>query len=99
MVPSVPYSHLLRLARITLAPPSLTEPQSANRARKDMARKTKGTSRRKRATTNPAQRRVKQYPKSPLPAQHQRKPGLEYKLKPRPEYQAPAYKAAGKLEG
>ena len=38
-------------------------------------------------------------PKSPVPAQHQRKPGVESKLKPRPRYQAPLYKGSGKLEG
>jgi NAD(P)-dependent dehydrogenase (short-subunit alcohol dehydrogenase family) len=38
-------------------------------------------------------------PKSPMPAQHQRKPGLEWKLDPRPRYQAPQYKGSGKLEG
>jgi NAD(P)-dependent dehydrogenase (short-subunit alcohol dehydrogenase family) len=34
-----------------------------------------------------------------MPPQHQEKPGLESKLRPRPRYQAPEYKAAGKLEG
>ncbi len=41
----------------------------------------------------------KTQPKPPFPKQHQAKPGLESKLKPRPEYEAPLYKAAGKLEG
>ena len=38
-------------------------------------------------------------PKSPMPAQHQRKPGLESKLDPRPRYQAPHYRGSGKLAG
>jgi NAD(P)-dependent dehydrogenase (short-subunit alcohol dehydrogenase family) len=38
-------------------------------------------------------------PKPPFPKQHQPKPGLESNLTPRPEYQAPAYKAAAKLQG
>jgi NAD(P)-dependent dehydrogenase (short-subunit alcohol dehydrogenase family) len=38
-------------------------------------------------------------PKSPMPAQHQRKPGLESKLHPRPKYQAPYYRGSGKLAG
>jgi NAD(P)-dependent dehydrogenase (short-subunit alcohol dehydrogenase family) len=38
-------------------------------------------------------------PKPPMLKQHQKKPGLEGDLKPRPKYQAPKYKAAGKLEG
>lgn len=37
-------------------------------------------------------------PKSPMPAQHQRKPGIESKLKPRPRYEAPSYKGSGKLK-
>ena len=37
-------------------------------------------------------------PMSPLPPQHQRKPGIEAKLKPRPRYQAPLYAGAGKLK-
>lgn len=38
-------------------------------------------------------------PKSPMPAQHQEKPGLESKMRPRPRYQAPHYKGADKLAG
>ena len=38
-----------------------------------------------------------QEPMSPMPAQHQRKPGIEAKLDPRPRYQAPLYKGSGKL--
>lgn len=32
-----------------------------------------------------------------MPVQHQRKPGIEAELRPRPKYEAKAYKAAGKL--
>ena len=38
------------------------------------------------------------YPENPLPAQHQRKPGLESELEPRPRYKAPHYRGSGKLE-
>src|SRR5256714_12767280 len=38
-------------------------------------------------------------PKPPFPRQHQPAPGLESKLKPRPRYQAEAYREAGKLKG
>jgi len=34
-----------------------------------------------------------------MPAQHQRKPGIESKLDPRPRYEAPNYKGSAKLEG
>jgi NAD(P)-dependent dehydrogenase (short-subunit alcohol dehydrogenase family) len=37
-------------------------------------------------------------PKSPMPAQHQQKPGLESRVKPRPRYEAPFYRGSGKLE-
>src|SRR5215831_5241390 len=40
-----------------------------------------------------------QQPRPPFPKQHQRSPGLESKLEPRPRYQAEQYKAAGKLDG
>src|ERR671924_143878 len=37
-------------------------------------------------------------PKPPFPPQHQEKPGDESKMSPRPRYQGPSYKGAGKLE-
>ena len=49
----------------------------------------------KRATQPPGRR----YPETPLPRQHQRKPGIEAELEPRPQYEAPAYRGSGKLEG
>jgi len=42
---------------------------------------------------------AQQHPKPPFPAQHQTSPGLESKLKPRPQYQAATYRAADKLRG
>jgi NAD(P)-dependent dehydrogenase (short-subunit alcohol dehydrogenase family) len=38
-------------------------------------------------------------PSPPFPPQHLEKPGLESEMKPRPEYKAPLYRAAGKLQG
>ena len=37
-------------------------------------------------------------PKSPMPPQHQPKPGIEAELDPRPNYMAPLYKGAEKLK-
>lgn len=37
-------------------------------------------------------------PMSPMPPQHQRKPGIEAKLDPRPRYKAPHYRGAEKLK-
>jgi NAD(P)-dependent dehydrogenase (short-subunit alcohol dehydrogenase family) len=39
------------------------------------------------------------HPKPPFPVQHQTSPGLESRLKPRPQFQAQAYRAADKLRG
>jgi len=66
-----------------------------------MARKTARTrpARSTKRSPTSAEQRVKQYPRNPLPAQHQSKPGLEAKLRPRPMYEGAAYRAAGKLQG
>ena len=53
-----------------------------------------------KAKTTKRSREVKkvEQPKSPMPPQHQRKPGEEAKLDPRPRYEAPLYAGAGKLK-
>jgi len=53
-----------------------------------------------KAKTTKRGREVKkvEQPKSPMPPQHQRKPGEEAKLNPRPRYEAPLYAGAGKLK-
>ena len=38
-------------------------------------------------------------PKPPFKQQHQRRPGLESKMSPHPEFEAPGYKGSGKLDG
>jgi NAD(P)-dependent dehydrogenase (short-subunit alcohol dehydrogenase family) len=65
----------------------------ATKTKRKTARKTSGSRR------DPALVREDRYPRAPLPKQSQRPPGLESKLRPRPKYEAPAYRAAGKLEG
>ena len=42
--------------------------------------------------------RQQQQPEPPFPKQHQKRPGLESRMSPRPEYQAPLYKGADKLK-
>ena len=49
----------------------------------------------KKATKRATTRR----PKPPFPPQHQRRPGLESKMNPAPEFEAPDYKGSGKLDG
>jgi NAD(P)-dependent dehydrogenase (short-subunit alcohol dehydrogenase family) len=51
----------------------------------------------KSGTKQTASARVQEEPKSPMPAQHQEKPGLESEVVPRPRYEAPLYKGSGKL--
>jgi NAD(P)-dependent dehydrogenase (short-subunit alcohol dehydrogenase family) len=69
------------------------------KATRKTARKRRASTTRTSQLTRSPERRVKQYPKNPLPAQEQEKPGKEHALTPRPQYEAPAYKSAGKLEG
>ena len=38
-------------------------------------------------------------PKPPFKPQHQRRPGLESKIMPRPRFEAPEYRGSGKLDG
>jgi NAD(P)-dependent dehydrogenase (short-subunit alcohol dehydrogenase family) len=45
-----------------------------------------------------AQARVEQYPEQ-MPAQHLEEPGLEQDLRLKPQFEAPTYKAGGKLAG
>jgi len=52
----------------------------------------------KRATSSNGHEGRLEQPKSPMPAQHQRKPGDESKLKPKPRYEAPHYVGSGKLK-
>ncbi|HEX2852524.1 MAG TPA: SDR family oxidoreductase [Opitutaceae bacterium] len=47
----------------------------------------------------PSKPQMQAEPKLPFPRQHQSQPGLESKLTPAPRWQAPRYRAAGKLEG
>src|SRR5205823_2187458 len=46
-----------------------------------------------------AKPQIETEPKPPFPARKLPKPGIEADLEPRPRYQAPQYKPAGKLEG
>jgi NAD(P)-dependent dehydrogenase (short-subunit alcohol dehydrogenase family) len=57
------------------------------------------TTRKRAPARDPGLERQKQYPTAPMPKQSQDPPGLEKKVRPRPDYEAPAYRAAGKLEG
>lgn len=57
------------------------------------------TKSRPKSKREPMLQRQKSYAQPPMPKQHQESPGLESEVRPRPKYEAPAYRAAGKLEG
>ncbi len=61
--------------------------------------KSKKSVARRRVSTKAGATNQRPEPKSPMPAQHQEKPGLESKVTPRPRYEAPNYKGANKLVG
>ncbi|HEX2831593.1 MAG TPA: SDR family oxidoreductase [Thermoanaerobaculia bacterium] len=42
---------------------------------------------------------ARKQPEPPMPKQHQEKPGIEAKLRPRPQFRNPEYLGSGKLEG
>lgn len=46
-----------------------------------------------------SRRKPADQPRPPFPRQHQSKPGIESKLRPRPRYEAPGFAPAGKLAG
>ena len=73
-------------------------------AKKGAAKKSAGKSAaeaaaEKLAALRGAPPRVLEEPESPMPAQHLEKPGIEADLELQPRYEAPHYRAAGKLEG
>jgi NAD(P)-dependent dehydrogenase (short-subunit alcohol dehydrogenase family) len=71
---------------------------SDGQKRKTSRGKTRGSGRQASSSAAPqVEANQRQEPKSPMPAQHQPKPGLESKLDPLPRYEAPHYKGAGKL--
>jgi len=49
--------------------------------------------------TRSPQTHAEQQPRPPFPPQKLEKPGIEAEMEERPKYEAPTYKAAGKLEG
>ncbi len=61
--------------------------------------RTRSTGGRSGTRAQSPEQRVARYEKSPYPKQHQPKPGIEAEMEPRPEYVAPHYRGAGKLEG
>ncbi|HEV7376051.1 MAG TPA: SDR family oxidoreductase [Pyrinomonadaceae bacterium] len=84
-----------------------TKGKSKAGSKKSKGDASKGSGKKKQAAKGQARKgssrsnesKTQQQPKSPMPPQHQAKPGLESKISPRPEYEAPLYKGSGKLLG
>lgn len=76
--------------RATSKKRSPTKGRSAQQTSRDASKRT--------AATRGNGREQREEPKAPMPAQHQRKPGKEHKLKPKPNYEAPHYLGASKLK-
>src|SRR3954452_7262958 len=53
---------------------------------------------RKNSARKPVLQMPNRTPKSPMPPQHQEKPGIEAEIRPRPKYEAPQYKGSEKLK-
>jgi NAD(P)-dependent dehydrogenase (short-subunit alcohol dehydrogenase family) len=68
-------------------------------ASKRRVRKSSGHSRREKSVKEAEKRRARSRPQSPLPKQHQDHPGLEVRMKPRPQYKSPVFRGSGKLSG
>jgi len=72
---------------------------AATRQRRIQAAQAGKTSAKKKDASKPVQAGARTQPTSPMPAQHQRKPGIESRLRPRPRFLAPDYRGSGKLDG
>jgi NAD(P)-dependent dehydrogenase (short-subunit alcohol dehydrogenase family) len=59
----------------------------------------KAKRKRKPTKTKSAKQGPLKEPRPPFPKQHQKSPGLESELEPKPRFEAGEYKAAGKLQG
>ncbi|HXS74521.1 MAG TPA: SDR family oxidoreductase [Rhodanobacteraceae bacterium] len=79
-------------AKATLARQRKIQSETDRADRRRGARKSGAAARKKAAQTAP-----RKYPRNPLPAQHQQKPGDERALQPRPEYRAAEYQGSEKL--
>src|SRR5690349_9889059 len=77
---------------------STTQTKSRGKSNHKSDSKTKRP-RRVAATTRAGVAHQRPEPKSPMPEQHQKKPGIESRIKPRPHYEAPNYQGANKLDG
>src|SRR6187549_2404641 len=68
-------------------------------ARSRQMRIREGLTMKKTAKARPRGGARSRTPRPPFPAQHQRRPGVESRIRPAPAFEAPGYRSANKLEG
>lgn len=89
-------------ARSTLAQQRRIQEETDERERKAAVKKAsakKQPAKKEAAARQAAQAGTRRQPEPPMPKQHQKKPGRESRLDPRPRFEAPDYRGSGKLEG
>ncbi|MEP7184399.1 MAG: SDR family oxidoreductase [Rhodanobacter sp.] len=79
--------------------PSTVTTQRQRKIQKETDSKDAAAKNKKSSGKKVAQASTRSKPENPLPKQHQRKPGLESELDPRPQFMAPGYIGSGKLAG
>ncbi|HVF49272.1 MAG TPA: SDR family NAD(P)-dependent oxidoreductase, partial [Pyrinomonadaceae bacterium] len=77
---------------------SRTTTKKGGGEKKSAAKSATQSAAKKSSAKKSATNQLQEQPQSPMPAQHQAKPGLESELTPRPEFRAPLYRGAGKLQ-
>lgn len=85
----------------TKKPTSRSSKKTANRQRSIQKSVEDGDRRSRKADKSPDKNTstgARQHPQNPLPRQHQRKPGRESELEPRPQFKAPDYRGSDKLK-
>jgi NAD(P)-dependent dehydrogenase (short-subunit alcohol dehydrogenase family) len=83
-------------SRRAASAPAATERRSR---RATPARKSSSGTRTERSRTSSRESDDARHPSPPYPSQHQKRPGKEKDVTPRPQYEAPAYRGSGKLDG
>jgi NAD(P)-dependent dehydrogenase (short-subunit alcohol dehydrogenase family) len=76
-----------------------TKKKASRGGAKSSAKKSAKSSAKKSARSSASNRSETRKPEPPYPPQHQRRPGLESKMAPAPEFEAPGYRGSGKLDG
>lgn len=87
-----------RASRADVRPETRTVPRKAQQHAEER-REQKQSTGKSQQKKEPAATGAMRQPSPPYPEQQQSHPGIEADIEPRPRYEAPHYRAAGKLEG